>query len=890
MKVHYYVAIMLSKSMKHKSTTKMGIVGFLLIFFFSFLIPSVATPGTANALTDQEIATCAQFDGLGLAAGGYSLSTNPTYQNCINIGACTTRAGSGVGAIIIDCKKIATNTQQTADDKPTLAAIQNICGSSPSGVGDASLQAYADCAANVRKAYNDCFKNSGGTTTGNQDTIASNVAYCIGTKITGVNVTSLSAAILGGMQGQNTAYATAGAAADCIKNGGNINAAGNCDNQETSPPTCEAQFADPFTWVLCPLITGLISGVDAVRSILQSLLQIDITPDSAAYKDLFKAWSNVRIIGNVMLAIALLVIVFGESVGGGILEAYAVKKALPRILIAAILINLSFYIVLALNDIMNVLGSGIYSLMSVTLTGGGLHRVNVDILGGAEGTVAIGGIVATGIAAPALAGSAVLWLAAFVLLPALLIVLAGLFVIIIRQGLILVLLVLSPLAFALYALPNTEKYFKKWWEELSKAMLVYPIVMALFGASTMLSTLIGAADLKAAEAFKMIVQLIAALAPVMLIAFAFKMAGGLLGSLMESGRAFSQKAHQGILGNPNDERSFRRKVSRRLGSAAVTTRGDAIKSLSDRREASRNKAGDPSRRGRWAGRLADALNYGNNQADRAYYNRIEREQTRAQVETGNDDNRRAAFAERYMGTAAEGPPAGRKVGSYYGMQAPDGTYTHFSETDVNKAHSLINDDPSIFQSVAEYEAGKVGNKEQHAEYKRRFINLANSGNFSPNDVQGTWAGLKFANQAARKEDKFLSIKQNSSGKFEFGDYNHANMSNELVDSMGRGDFSRFRDTTAEVALQGWREANERVAAGTASEADLTTIENYEALAKHMQENYFSYGPAGADRLNREITAGDKDTPLTGSGTGASVRADNAWREFAQQAYLRGKVS
>ena len=70
-----------------------------------------------------------------------------------------------------------------------------------------------------------------------------------------------------------------------------------------------------------------------------------------------------------------------------------------------------------------------------------------------------------------------MFLAVFVLLPALLIMLAVLFVVIIRQGIILVLLILSPVAFALYCL-LTLKIFQKWWEEMFKALLVFPIIMA----------------------------------------------------------------------------------------------------------------------------------------------------------------------------------------------------------------------------------------------------------------------------------------------------------------------------------------------------------------------------------------------------------------------------
>src|SRR5208282_1078506 len=82
---------------------------------------------------------------------------------------------------------------------------------------------------------------------------------------------------------------------------------------------------------------------------------------------IFKAWSDFRVYGDVILIIALLVIVFSETIGGGLLDAYTVKKVLPRLLAAAILINLSIYIVALLVDITNVVGGSIGQVITAPL-------------------------------------------------------------------------------------------------------------------------------------------------------------------------------------------------------------------------------------------------------------------------------------------------------------------------------------------------------------------------------------------------------------------------------------------------------------------------------------------------------------------------------------------
>jgi hypothetical protein len=263
----------------------------------------------------------------------------------------------------------------------------------------------------------------------------------------------------------------------------------NCS--DTSKPTCESS-GFPLSWIICQGINLLATSIDGLyNNFITPLLVVNpLTVKNAAGdpSEIFVAWSSFRVYGDAFLVIALLVIVFGESIGGGLIDAYTAKKVLPRILIAGILVNLSFYIVAALVDIMNVAGGGLRELLQAPFHQSGGFQLNVTVGGStlAWGAAILGGWAISGII-PELAAL----FAVFVLLPAILILFAIMLTILIRQALIVFLVAVSPVAFAMYCLPNTEQYFKKWWDALFKALLVYPIITVLFALGNIMSVVVG---------------------------------------------------------------------------------------------------------------------------------------------------------------------------------------------------------------------------------------------------------------------------------------------------------------------------------------------------------------------------------------------------------------
>ena len=245
-----------------------------------------------------------------------------------------------------------------------------------------------------------------------------------------------------------SAYCQSNAKASTCTQGSNTPTAATCESTGFS-----------LSWILCPIING-ISGAERaiIHNILDPLLTIPPVSLNHTTSDpthTYAIWSNFRVYGDVFLVIAILVVVFAESIGGGLIEAYTAKKMLPRVLIAAILINLSIYLVAALVDVFNVLGKGIEAIITSPFASANGGVLQIHLSGGVSGgaLVAVFGAGALW-AAGGFAGIG--FLALTVLLPLVLATIGVIVTLLIRYALILFLIFVSPVAFALYVL----QYFR----------------------------------------------------------------------------------------------------------------------------------------------------------------------------------------------------------------------------------------------------------------------------------------------------------------------------------------------------------------------------------------------------------------------------------------------
>lgn len=330
-------------------------------------------------------------------------------------------------------------------------------------------------------------------------------------------------------------------------------------------PQCETSgFA--FSWFFCQVINGLAGAChDLYNDFIQPFLEtkpINVGNPQQDPTHTYDIWKNFRLYGDVFLVIALLVIVFGESIGGGLIDAYTAKKVLPRILVAAILINISIYLIAFAVDITNLIGNGIGELIEQPFKAAGDFQLKV---GGGTASFGLGIVTAGGLWAVASGGALLEFLLVFFLIPAFLALLAVLITIVVRMGLIIFLVIISPVAFALYCLPNTEQYFRKWWDLLFRTLLIYPIIAVLFALANVLSiTISSAAGGGIQQPIAQLIGVIALFVPLFLIPYSFRIAGGMIGKLHEVATSARQRSQEAIKGNPNDQGSWRNKVRRNL--------------------------------------------------------------------------------------------------------------------------------------------------------------------------------------------------------------------------------------------------------------------------------------------------------------------------------------
>ena len=251
-------------------------------------------------------------------------------------------------------------------------------------------------------------------------------------------------------------------------------------------------------WIVCPLLQWMSdAATQTYEDYVAPSLQIEPTLFNGEGGDNVKdAWGTFRDIANVIFIILFLVVIFSQLTGIGI-DNYGIKKILPRLVVAAIMINLSYIICILLVDVSNILGNGLKGIFDAL--GENLNPVVDFTAEGAESSggsvsgvlASVGVLAAVGVMAGAIWANPAILLS--LLVSALGVVVAIFFLFILlaaRKAAIIVLTVISPLAVVAYMLPNTKSLFDKWWKFFEGLLLVYPIAGLLVGGGDYISRLL----------------------------------------------------------------------------------------------------------------------------------------------------------------------------------------------------------------------------------------------------------------------------------------------------------------------------------------------------------------------------------------------------------------
>ena len=296
---------------------------------------------------------------------------------------------------------------------------------------------------------------------------------------------------------------------------------------------------------ICPISTFLAKNMDWLYGKLNDSLEtqpLNVTDNKSG---LYLAWNIMLGFANAAFIIAFLVIIYSQVTSAGI-SNYGIKKMLPRLAIAAVLVNISYYICAFAIDLSNISGHALQDIFmqirTTVLTTGHSSGGSIEVFTWENLTALIlsGGAAAVGIRAFLVGEGGVLSSAIILLLPvllgALLAVLMVVLVLAARHALIVILTIISPLAFVCYLLPGTEKWFEKWRKMFLTMLIFFPAFSLLFGGSQ----LAAAAILQnASTIIEVILGLAVQIIALPLTPFLFKLSGGILNRIA------------GIVNNPN---------------------------------------------------------------------------------------------------------------------------------------------------------------------------------------------------------------------------------------------------------------------------------------------------------------------------------------------------
>ena len=302
----------------------------------------------------------------------------------------------------------------------------------------------------------------------------------------------------------------------------------NSENHE--PATCTSQIG-AIGWLICPTTGLLAKGIDALYGLIQGLL--DVKPlEMKGDSPIYQVWSYMRNIANICFIIFLLVIIYSQITGYGI-NNYGVKKSLPRLIVTAMVVNFSFLFCAIAVDISNILGNGLKDLLA-GIAESAISSGTVDGSKTATGFYSLFNTVAAGGAGLALSfafpGGPLGLLLAFIplIIGGIISVIVGLLVLGLRQALVIFLVSISPIAFVLYILPNTEKHFQKWKNTFSQMLFFYPMFSMLFGVSKLASMVL---ITSATTPFGLMVGAAVQVLPLLLAAGLMKLSGSALGGI-----------------------------------------------------------------------------------------------------------------------------------------------------------------------------------------------------------------------------------------------------------------------------------------------------------------------------------------------------------------------
>jgi len=334
------------------------------------------------------------------------------------------------------------------------------------------------------------------------------------------------------------------------------------DGGDQTPTSCAVAGVG---WMVCSLSNFIAGGMDDLFGLLTQFVKVTPINITSTANPLFIGWNLMRGIANLAFIVVFLLIIYSQVTSIG-LNNYSLKKLLPRLIIAAILVNISYYLAAACVDLSNIVGSSVQgfftdvgkSVFYAQSSPANPHNLvtwkslTAFVLSG--GTAAVVG----GIALLTATGGTTVGLI-FLILPALvglmLTILVVILVLAARQALIVILIIIAPLAFVAYLLPNTEKWFTRWRELFTAMLIFFPAFSMVYAGAQLAGQII---IVNATSLVILILGMIVQLAPLVITPWLLKLSSGILGRVAALVHNNTKPARGGFKGWADRNREYHR--------------------------------------------------------------------------------------------------------------------------------------------------------------------------------------------------------------------------------------------------------------------------------------------------------------------------------------------
>lgn len=347
------------------------------------------------------------------------------------------------------------------------------------------------------------------------------------------------------------------------------------EEEEGGEPKNSCGIDGGLGWLICPVMTFVAMVNDAAYGAISGFLDIKPTILSSGDNSGAKqGWDFFRNIANAIFAVIFLWIIFSQISNVGV-SNYGIKKILPRLIIGALLVNLSYYLCQIFVDLSNILGHTLKDALEAgageigtTSEAAGWGSIIPAILVGVGGVAAF---AALAIGIPTLAAGFFAIMTVFIIL-------------VVRQAGIILLVAISPVAFAAWLLPNTEDLFKKWMKMFRGLLLVFPIISLLYGAGKLAGAVLAASatvDPNNPDETMHLVALAATTMPLIATPFVLQNSLSSLGSIGAKIGKMSANAHSRFAGNVKGT------AKRRVDNSVIGDTKRKYSDFMDRKRASR---------------------------------------------------------------------------------------------------------------------------------------------------------------------------------------------------------------------------------------------------------------------------------------------------------------